>query len=120
MDQAFVHAARIQLAPGSDRAAPGGAVTVALCGHWQHDGPCRWPHHTQVEEVEGTLEVRTVVVVSDLDDEADVRGLIDTALVVGRQEGPDGEVSTWMLLTSGADDLRDDEREIAARIRSQA
>ena len=32
-----------------DLAALGGAVTTALCGHWEHDGPCRWPHFTSPE-----------------------------------------------------------------------
>ena len=112
MQQAYVHAARVQLAPESDAGAPGAAVTVALCGDWQHDGPCRWPHHTGVEEVEGALEVRTVVV-SEADDEADVRRLIENALLNGRQDGPDGRTSTWLLLTSGADDIRADERALA-------
>jgi hypothetical protein len=116
MLQAYVHAARVQLAPESDEAAPGGAVTVALCGHWQHDGPCRWPHHTAVERVEGALEVRTVVV-SDAADEPGVRERIDDALESGEQDGPDGRTSTWILLTSGPDDLRPHEEELAHRLR---
>jgi hypothetical protein len=34
----------LALDEGQDR-APGAAVTVKLCGHWEHAGPCRWPHH---------------------------------------------------------------------------
>jgi hypothetical protein len=119
MQQAYVHAARLQLAPGSDPSAPGAAVTVALCGHWQHDGPCRWPHHTAVADVEGALEVRTVVV-SDAVDEPGVRARIDDALESGEQDGPDGLVSTWIMLSSAADDLRPDEQELAHRIRATA
>jgi len=37
------------LAEGTDPAAVGAMVTVALCGHWEHDGPCRWPHHNQID-----------------------------------------------------------------------
>lgn len=111
-----MHAARIQLAPDADQGAPGAAVTVALCGHWQHDGPCRWPHHTSVERVEGALEVRTVVV-SEAADEPGVRERIDDALEAGTQEGPDGRTSTWILLSSGPADLRADEQDLAHRIR---
>lgn len=115
MQQAYVHAARVQLAPDGDEAAPGAAVTVALCGHWQHDGPCRWPHHTSVERVEGALEVRTVVV-SEAADEPGVRERIDDALEAGAQDGPDGRTSTWILLSSGPDDLRPEEQDLARRI----
>ena len=45
------------------RGSTGPAVTVALCGDWKHQGPCRWPHHTSVGSDEaGALVVRTVVV----------------------------------------------------------
>lgn len=37
---------RVLLDAGGDPRALGGAVTAALCGHWEHDGRCRWPHHT--------------------------------------------------------------------------
>ena len=49
-DRTFAHRCeyRILLEPGSDERAPGGAVTVALCGHWDHDGPCRWPHFSTI------------------------------------------------------------------------
>ena len=44
----------IRLEPGADKRAPGGAVTVALCGHWDHEGPCRWPHRSNIHpEKEG-------------------------------------------------------------------
>jgi hypothetical protein len=44
----FVHEAAIDVADGADPRAPGGAITVALCGHWEHEPPCRWPHHTDI------------------------------------------------------------------------
>ena len=64
----FVHEAAIELADGADPRAPGGAITVALCGHWEHEPPCRWPHHWIVE-----------------------------ALQSGQQAGPDGQVSRWTV-----------------------
>ena len=45
----FAHEAQARLAPGSDAAAVGAAITSGLCGTWEHDGPCRWPHHTYVQ-----------------------------------------------------------------------
>ena len=34
----------------ADDGAPGAAVTVALCGHWEHPPPCPLaPHHTRAE-----------------------------------------------------------------------
>lgn len=37
----------LSMSPGADLAAPGAAVTVALCGHWKHEPPCPLAaHHT--------------------------------------------------------------------------
>ena len=59
--QTYVHSAQVRLEPGGDAGAPGAAVTVALCGHWEHDGPCRWPHHTAVRDPAGPeLDLRVV------------------------------------------------------------
>ena len=57
--QAFVHEAVLVLADGEDSRRPGAMVTVELCGHWEHDGPCRWPHHTAFVAAGGELVVRT-------------------------------------------------------------
>jgi G6PDH family F420-dependent oxidoreductase len=53
MRQAYVHQARLEPSEGGDRQAPGAAVTVALCGHWEHEPPCRVPHHTAVMGSDG-------------------------------------------------------------------
>ena len=37
---AYAHDAVVILDPGGDSRAPGGAITVALCGHWDHEPPC--------------------------------------------------------------------------------
>ena len=47
--------------PDVDPRAPGGEVTVALCGHWDHDGPCRWPHNTTLDSDTKPAQLRTVV-----------------------------------------------------------
>ena len=39
--QPYVTWARLALAPGTDPAAVGAAVTTELCGHWEHEPPCR-------------------------------------------------------------------------------
>lgn len=25
-------------------------MTVALCGHWEHEPPCRWPHNNELDD----------------------------------------------------------------------
>lgn len=47
MREAFVHEATIELDSDADQQAPGAAVTVGLCGHWEHQGACHWPHQTE-------------------------------------------------------------------------
>jgi hypothetical protein len=59
--EAFVVEAALALDPSCDPRAPGGAVTVELCGHWDHDGPCRWPHNSALDDT-GTF--RTLYVAS--------------------------------------------------------
>jgi hypothetical protein len=76
-----VHGARLLLAPGADRRAPGGAVTVELCGSIEHDPPCTWPHLTLVE-TDGHELVVTVRFVAGAD-AADVRARIDRSLRAG-------------------------------------
>src|SRR5215207_9908722 len=40
MRQSFAHEAVLALGDEADERAPGAAVTVALCGHWEHEPPC--------------------------------------------------------------------------------
>lgn len=69
----------LALNPGEDSRAPGAEVTVALCGHWQHDGPCRWPHNSRIDTGGGAARLRTVVVVPD-DERSEIIRLIESAL----------------------------------------
>ena len=114
---AYAHDAVVTLDPGGDANAPGGAITVALCGHWDHEPPCPLaPHHTDAAPGDhGTVRIR-VLFVSDPDDEARVRSLIDQALASGRLTGPDGRVTTWSVQSSDRGRLRPDEEEHAARL----
>src|SRR3954447_1478699 len=94
MKRSFVQCAEVRLEPEADPAAPGGAVTKALCGSWDHAGPCRWPHHTSAEWDGRRGDVR-VVFVADPEEELPVRTLIDRALASGMCVGPDGKQSGW-------------------------
>lgn len=82
-----------------DPAALGGAVTVALCGHWEHEPPCRWPHHTSSDPDPATAGSWLVTVRFDApeQDEDGVRRRIRDALATGALTGPDGTVTTWAL-----------------------
>jgi len=100
--QAYVHQAEVMLAEGTDPAAVGAMVTVALCGHWEHDGPCRWPHHNQIDGA----QFRTVFIATP-EDEPEVRRRIRTAL--HSQPG-------WRVLSDDGRTLAADEQEVAARL----
>jgi hypothetical protein len=108
----YVHRAVLDVGPETDEGAPGAAVTVRLCGHWQHDGPCRWPHHTAVVGRSGaSVTVRTVYVCDASEADA-VRAGIAAALSAGRLEvvgGPDDDQS-WQVVEQGAADPDEDER----------
>jgi hypothetical protein len=92
----FVHEASIELADGADPRAPGGAITVALCGHWDHEPPCRWPHHTETTPDGDRHVVRTVFTAAP-EEAGAVRQKILAALESGKQAGPDGQVSRWTV-----------------------
>jgi hypothetical protein len=100
--QAYVHQAEVTLAEGTDPAAVGAMVTVALCGHWEHEGPCRWPHHNQIDGA----QFRTVFIAT-AEDEPEVRRLIRTAL--HDQPG-------WRVHSDNAGTLAADEQGLATRL----
>ncbi len=77
-----------------EAAALGGAVTVALCGHWEHEGPCRWPHHTETS-ADADAWVSTVRFDASLEEVESVRSAIVQALTAGSLVGPDGQRTTW-------------------------
>ena len=87
--------ALLALGAGIDTRAPGGEVTVALCGSWDHAGSCRWPHHSSIDAGAEPAYLRTVVVASEEDRDEIVRrveqALRADAALVGRAvlDGPD-------------------------------
>lgn len=110
-----VHEATVLLDAGADQRAPGAAVTVRLCGHWEHDGACRWPHHTAIDLHDGDQVTVRTVFVSKPEDADFVRDEIRTALRSGTLDGPDG-VSSWSLVADAAAQLRPDEAALAQRL----
>jgi len=88
---------RLRLEPGGDPRAPGGAITVALCGHWDHEGPCRWPHLTSAHTADDHLEVNVRLTCPDSDRET-VLARIEAALATGFLLGPDGRKTRWTVL----------------------
>jgi hypothetical protein len=114
---AYAHDAVVVLEPGGDRHAPGGAITVALCGRWDHEPPCPLaPHHTDATpEDDDTLRLR-VLFAAEPEDEHRVRELITRALSSGRLTGPDGRVTRWMVKSTGAADIRPDEADHVAKL----
>ena len=116
MRQAFAHEATVVTAANGDDGAPGATITVAPCGHWEHEPPCPLaPHHTRAIRAGDELRLRTLFVVEpELEDK--VRHRIEAALVEGRLVGPGDVVTTWRLLTSNAADVAAAEQDHAERL----
>ncbi len=109
MRQAFVHDAVVTVAAGGDVRAPGAAVTVALCGHWDHEPPCPLaPHSTGAQRSGDQVQLR-VLFAAEPAAEAEVRRRIESALSQAGLTGPDGTVTHWQLRGAAAGQLRDDE-----------
>jgi hypothetical protein len=89
-----------------DPARPGAVITSALCGHWHHDGPCRWPHHTEAIATAEGLVVRTVFV-APAEEQHEVTGRMAAAL---------GDAGGWQLSSAALVGLRPDERALWARL----
>jgi hypothetical protein len=103
LKRSYVHQASLVLDPGADPRAPGAAITVELCGSWEHTPPCPLaPHHTGYEQDGTELRLRTVFA-ADPSAEEEVRRRIDKALASGFLAGPDGVKSGWSLRSSGPD-----------------
>jgi hypothetical protein len=116
MRTAFAHDALLDPDPALDHRAPGGAVTLALCGSLDHEPPCPLAaHHTTVDAEGALLRVRVLFAV-DPAEEARVRSLVEDALAGGEWTYPDGVVSHWAVVSSGADGVRETEREHADRL----
>jgi hypothetical protein len=103
---AHVYEADLDLAPGADPRAPGGAVTVALCGHWEHDGPCRWPHYSELDTDREPPRLCTVFVCAP-DEVDDVHHAIDAAV---------RSHDDWSVRAADRREPRGDEVELGQRL----
>ena len=75
--QAYAHEALLDLDPDGDDAAPGGAITVALCGNWTHDPPCPLaPHHTRAHRSGNEVTLR-LLFAAEPEEEPKVRALVE-------------------------------------------
>ena len=114
--QRFAHAALLLMEVDADDRAPGGAITVALCGSWEHEPPCPLaPHHTRAERAGDEVRLR-VLFAAEPEDEERVRATIDDTLARGSGATPDGGTVSWRLLGSWASAVRPEELEHAGRL----
>jgi len=112
----FAHDALLSMELGADDRAPGGAITVALCGSWEHQPPCPLaPHHTRAERAGEEVRLR-VLFAAEPDDELRVRAIIDDALAEGTGAAPGGGVISWRLVGAGPSEVRPEEQEKAGRL----
>ena len=80
---AFAHDAVVDMDDDADLTGPGGAVTLALCGSFDHAPPCPIaPHHSRAERRDDGVAVRVLFAV-EAPREAEVRARIDEALATG-------------------------------------
>lgn len=116
MRTAFAHEATIALPPDGDINAPGAAITVALCGAWEHSPPCPLAaHHTHATRAGADVALR-ILFAADPADEPTVRHRIGDALRAGHLEGPDGVVTTWQLRHDNPAPVRASEADHARRL----
>jgi hypothetical protein len=104
--RAFVVEAELILGEELDPRSVGAAVTTELCGHWEHEGPCRWPHNNALHPEPGRTIFRTVFV-AQADEEAMVGARIENSLRAGDR---------WTVLAVRARHLLDSERGLAGRL----
>ena len=101
---------------GGDARAPGAAITVALCGHWEHEPPCPLaPHRTDARRYGDQLRLR-VLFATEPAAEADVRSRIEAALSQPGLTGPDGITTRWQVHSAQPGLLRNDEAQQAEQL----
>ena len=109
MPESYAHDAVLTMDPAGDVRAPGGAITIALCGHWEHEPPCPLaPHHTRADR-DGDRVRLHVLFATAPDREAEVRARIEAALVDPR----------WSLVSASSGTIAPEEADHAARLAGQ-
>ncbi len=104
MRQAYAYQA--VLTDVDDPAAPGAAITVALCGTLDHDPPCPLATHHTAAARDGEAVTLRILFAAAPDRVGQVHGLIDRAL----EDGP------WRLVRSGCADVDPADRDHARRL----
>jgi hypothetical protein len=113
---AYAHDALLDLDPGGDEAAAGGAITVALCGSWSHEPPCPLaPHHTRTHKSGAEVTLR-LLFAAEPEDEERVRALVHEALDRGWGDSPEGERTTWRLVWAAPSTVSPAEADHARRL----
>ena len=116
MRSVFAHEAVLRMDAAADLRAPGAAITVGLCGHWEHEPPCPLaPHHTKAQRIDEEVRLRTLFAVEP-EREAEVRDRIRAALAVGRLEDTNGHRSSWVLRSSTPAAVLQEEADHARRL----
>jgi hypothetical protein len=101
---------------GGDPNALGGAITLALCGSWDHPPPCSLaPHYVTSTSIGETVTLR-VLFATEPANEQRVRALIGKALMTGHLAVPDGGAAIWQLRCESAGEIRADEQDHAAQL----
>ena len=114
--ETFVVRAVLELEEGVDPRAPGGAVTQELCGTWEHEGPCAWPHNSEYELSDGVMLFRTVFAPAGGDTAEP-----GEARAVARRIAAALEGGEWSVVALTLDAVATDaERELGARLASGA
>jgi hypothetical protein len=112
----YVHQATLAMDSGDDVRGPGAAITLALCGSWEHSPPCPLAaHHTHAERNGGTVILR-VVFATEPENEVEVRRRIAGALRAGSVTDPAGITTHWQFRGSKADALSTSEAARAGRL----
>lgn len=104
--RAYVVEAELELSDGIDPAAVGAVVTVELCGHWEHDGACRWPHNSAIVAERRPARFRTLFVADEAEQHA-VRERIATSLA---------RADAWRIVSIGTRPVAASERALARRL----
>jgi hypothetical protein len=116
MRQAFAHTAELLMPAPADDGAPGAAVTVALCGHWEHPPPCPLaPHATRADRDGDTVRLR-ILFATEPERADEVRRLIEQALAAGELTGPDQISTRWQLTASAPGEPTEAEHDHAQRL----
>jgi hypothetical protein len=105
--EAYAHDAVAALQAGDSPNALGGAITIALCGSWDHPPPCPLAPHYVSYLRDGEIVTLRILFAAEPDSERRVRSLIDEALAAEE---------SWQLRSTAPGNVRPDERDHAAHL----